>query len=477
MVEPQRWHLVCMTRDGPARRASLLLDGARLLSMEAIKQLPLNGTLVVGNDQDYPGGGFVEAQSAPGSVTGLYLWPRILSSIEILAVGNCDPPGAALLPWEATPWDMIGDVQKQYTNPCHDRGSYMYFLLPTKVTQRVARWLCQGHDMTLALPKSEVENQNLLSLINTNLTVCSSLYSAHPGVWLDMNYDKSKQRWVGGPEQLPLNFTALRYVSSPTFLFYTYMSGFGEWVPTTVDGEQCVLCEGTNSSQPMFIHGLCGSEGTVEQHTILYPRTDDRGVYYLRGASGLHLRYDTGNRWVIHYLPTNTLVGEYDALEFFWGRKTWRLIETETVCGPHRRLSGLHNLTISWCGPGSFTCTSGQCVDLNDRCSLDSECDDESDEVDCQLVHNLEDYQPHLPPYTPLLPLNFSITLNKVSPHAFGRRCVEPFMLTVAPLWPTERGRFQVLGSARRQPAATISQPYSPQQQNSLCRKILPQCI
>lgn len=418
MVEPQRWHLVCMMRDGPARRASLFLDGARLLSMDATKQLPLNGTLVLGNDQDYPGGGFIEAQSAPCSVTGLYLWPRILSRTEILAVGNCDPPGAALLPWEATPWDVFGDVQKQYTSPCHERGSDMHFLLPAKVTLGMAQRICQGHGLTLPFPTSEEENQNILSYINTNLTVCRTAYGTFPGVWLDVTYDEAKQQWVGGPEQLPVDFTGMVYVSKTMLLSNpnAYITEAGEWIPIQSDGEKCTMCVGTYSSQPVYIHGLCRSEGTVEQYTTLYPRTDDRGVYYLQGASGLHLRYDSGNRWVIHYLPTNTLVGEYDAAEFFWGRKEWRLIGTEAVCGPHHRLVERNNLTISCCRPGSFTCTSGQCVELNDRCSLDSECDDESDEVDCQLVHNLDDYQHHLPPYTPLLPLSFSITLSKVSP-------------------------------------------------------------
>lgn len=422
-VEPQRWCSACILRNGTARRASLFLDGARRLDMDATTLLNLNGTLVLGNDQDYPGGGFSASQSVPGSVTGLYLWPRMLSLPEIRAVGNCDPPEAALLSWEAIPWKVVGEVQKELANPCHQRSTHVHFLLPVKMTFQKARWFCSGHGLTLPFPTSQTENDEIFSYINMNLTSCTTNYNAFPSVWLDLIYNRTSKRWLGGPDQLPVSFSRLQYSAGLHKKYHVYIGESGEWYSTGADDVTCTLCKGADSHPRVYIHGLCREEEFMERHTTLYPRSDGRGIFYLQGASGLHLHHHSGHRWVLHHVPTNTLVAEYDAADFFWGRKVWMLNETAIVCGPRRQLFGLHNLTISWCRSGSFMCLSGQCVPLTARCSLDPECEDDSDEMDCQLVHTPDDYQTYLPPYSPHLPLNFTILLKKVS---FGFPLFQP---------------------------------------------------
>ena len=45
-------------------------------------------------------------------------------------------------------------------------------------------------------------------------------------------------------------------------------------------------------------------------------------------------------------------------------------------------------LTISVCNfPNQFTCDSGNCISLNDRCDEKKHCQDGSDEIDCELVN------------------------------------------------------------------------------------------
>ena len=427
-IEPQRWYSACILRNGTAGRASLFLDGVRLFDMDAREQLNLNGTLVLGNDQEYPGGGFVVTQSVPGSVTGLYLWSRMLSIPEIHAVGNCDPPKAALLAWETIPWRMIGEIQKGHTNPCHQRSTHIHFLLPVKLPFHKAHWFCSGHGLALPFPTSETENDVLASYVKKFVLSCASNYNAATSVWLDLTYDRLNNQWLGGPKQLPISFSRILSMSSRKWIKYSAISG-SEWLSMRADGVSCTLCKGADTHPQVYIHGLCREEEIMERHTTLFPRSDGQGFYYLQSASGLRLHHGSGHRWLLHHIPTNTFVAEHNAAEFFWGRKVWRLNGTAPVCGSQRHLFGLHNLTISWCPNGTFTCTSGQCVPLTARCSLDPECEDESDEMDCQLVHTPDDYQTYLPPYSPQLPLNFTIALKKVN-FIFSHHCVESCLLT-----------------------------------------------
>ena len=47
-----------------------------------------------------------------------------------------------------------------------------------------------------------------------------------------------------------------------------------------------------------------------------------------------------------------------------------------------------HALTISFCNfPDQFTCDSGHCINLNDRCDEKKHCQDGSDEINCELVN------------------------------------------------------------------------------------------
>ncbi len=38
------------------------------------------------------------------------------------------------------------------------------------------------------------------------------------------------------------------------------------------------------------------------------------------------------------------------------------------------------------CSEGEFTCSDGRCIPLENRCNILRDCDDNSDEVHCDLV-------------------------------------------------------------------------------------------
>ena len=73
------------------------------------------------------------------------------------------------------------------------------------------------------------------------------------------------------------------------------------------------------------------------------------------------------------------------------GRQVWKFAHEKTVCN-HGIEDGIV-LSFSQCYPGKFTCQSGQCVPLEERCDIKLNCNDQSDEYDCAGVENGNEYK------------------------------------------------------------------------------------
>ena len=55
-------------------------------------------------------------------------------------------------------------------------------------------------------------------------------------------------------------------------------------------------------------------------------------------------------------------------------------------------------LTLSACYPGMYTCDSGHCVPIDQRCDIDFDCEDKSDELLCSTIAAGGDYAKELLP-------------------------------------------------------------------------------
>ena len=71
------------------------------------------------------------------------------------------------------------------------------------------------------------------------------------------------------------------------------------------------------------------------------------------------------------------------------GRNIWRYNDPACAASSSTNLS----VTISTCALGSqFSCSSGQCIGIYGRCNGEAECEDESDEENCQTIHFPDTY-------------------------------------------------------------------------------------
>ena len=60
------------------------------------------------------------------------------------------------------------------------------------------------------------------------------------------------------------------------------------------------------------------------------------------------------------------------------------------ICGLQNGAN--HILTLSDCHPNKFTCDSGHCIELEKKCDGIVDCEDDSDELNCEFLLVKEDY-------------------------------------------------------------------------------------
>lgn len=90
-VADNRWHYVCATWDQDTGQVALIVDGkqvSRSLLGAKHKIKSVNGSFIIGQEQDKLGGGFQSTQNFIGELSGMNLWTSVLalSVIQSLTV-------------------------------------------------------------------------------------------------------------------------------------------------------------------------------------------------------------------------------------------------------------------------------------------------------------------------------------------------------------------------------------------------------
>ncbi|XP_013368537.1 PREDICTED: adhesion G-protein coupled receptor D2 [Chinchilla lanigera] len=105
-----RWHHVCATWEQRGGRWALFADGRRRAGARGLgagHPVPAGGILVLGQDQDSPGGGFSARDAFSGNLTDFHLWARALSAAQLLRARACaPPPGDLLFRWDPRALDI-----------------------------------------------------------------------------------------------------------------------------------------------------------------------------------------------------------------------------------------------------------------------------------------------------------------------------------------------------------------------------------
>ena len=109
--------------------------------------------------------------------------------------------------------------------------------------------------------------------------------------------------------------------------------------------------------------------------------------YDFRGLTKSHIYFVcikdqkcTSGKWILQSLLNQNMTKELLDSEFPVGTKIWNAMGQEK------------KLTLTQCFQDKFTCDSGHCISLTDKCNVGYQCKDHTDEHYCNSLHVGNDY-------------------------------------------------------------------------------------
>ena len=114
----------------------------------------------------------------------------------------------------------------------------------------------------------------------------------------------------------------------------------------------------------------------------------------MQGLSQTSITYDNeAGFWIGIMADSNiTITSSASHVSFILGKHNW------TIKGHNQGDHYGTELKISGCQKGEFTCNSGQCITMEERCNQKFDCRDESDEMNCRVLVLNDGYNKRLPP-------------------------------------------------------------------------------
>ena len=424
-MQTSRWYHICMARN--ENQFDVYLDGILAYSDTSSinTAIPLNGSLVLGQDQDNHGGGFNPLQSFVGKITGLKLWtsnePIVFESDMCLPDWIGGSP--LMIDLGQLYWNVHGDAQWTNENPCYERDAPVYLVWPQSITFEQSIEFCSSLHLHIPQITNETQNTELATTISVASALCFGFLSNFKYAWISNEVEC----------HLDLDDAAVFYKISPNFnarvndnacsvednssLNHMMLISTGEWRVAGPDEMACSLCTGNPFNKTFYLSNLCWRQKNTR--IKFYPRVDG-DIFYFHGDVDL-LIISENEQWMITTHSRNEVASLVSSINPI-GRNNWTLNSQVRNCHYIDASLPLHDLDppvkseliLSSCSEDEFVCGDGQCIPSSERCSGAVACSDNSDETNCNFIAKPSTYDHLISPPGRNLKLDIEITLTKV---------------------------------------------------------------
>ena len=350
---------------------------------------------IIGQEQDVMEGGYDGAQLFNGEISELNMWNYLISEEEIRSLATCSSFSEGnVLSWDKNYFTMNRvDVIDVKDNSLFCKTRKRFFIFPQRRTFRRAKALCNIHGARLALPSSREEEIEIWSIVDKHKKLC---------LVAPRNIEEGKAVWLG-MERKNLNW----YVANTDNESRTDRVNYTNWDSTKCTFEDCgrpnIGCPYIQTNKKWAFALNTGMCSILELCTVC--SFEETPVFTIKGTCSLDTQLDWN-----YYLVINETqqISAYDGFKSsqlrdkngIWtfkdigvsaerfssipiGRYRWKY--NDRTCP--MKASVDTTLTFSKCSFGEqFTCDSGQCIAIHERCNGINECDDDSDENGCTLV-------------------------------------------------------------------------------------------
>ena len=407
-----KWTHWCTVVDD--QLVSLYINGQ--LTVEAkreptSKPLRLNGTLVFGQEQDEQGGGFIINEIFRGFLSQMNLWSSTLSERNILAMAKCEVDlKGDLFSSEESKLELTGATVDEIPLESFCKPTTTLSAIPTNLNFYDAIDMCQRLGSSIFAPRTIDQNLELKVAATEFGTSCPGSF------WVGVSDEEVEGVWKAVVSSKRIN----TYFDSPPTggdarECAVVIASSGNWLNEhCTDGSpRCFACESSHTGI-LSLKGLCFSSLLKSSFDL---KGYENGLPYFHGFFGFIMYLGKYGYWELFDSVDNNTVAQCsstDGKPYPIGRTTW--IMKKSICG-YRKDSQVV-LGMSTCSSGEFMCSNGLCIAVNLRCNTVADCDDQTDEQNCNIVDPPDSYLKHIPPvnfksFKKPLPLNVSFIIER----------------------------------------------------------------
>ena len=391
-LRPHHWSHACTTVDAESGHVIVVINGVvthnvTITSVNFLK----NSTVTFENNLKLGLVGLpVGYYQSEASVANVNIHSVALSLPELIdATSTGDCTAGDHLSWKGAIWKYEGEVQSLQTRDlCMSQTFPHVFFFGKLLNWRDCKNLCSKLQEGGRIPSvgnvSEFE-----SLLKWFQTLKTDLHIFSPFVY------ESEGNFVDFYQRTPIPSDLPWWPGEPN-------GGVNEkcasWLQDNIFDDSCdkpynCLCKFYHS--PILrLRGLC-KNSNVDTHYIV--KNIGQQIEFL-GLTGTEIKF-FGQHWVLSVNTVNTTAMTFANEEsFILGLNSWIFTNESAKCregSPH-----LRELKLTRCHEGEFTCSSGDCVSMEERCDQAPNCKDKSDEVDCRLLQLEKNYNKKVPPFT-----------------------------------------------------------------------------
>ncbi|KAF2364165.1 C-type lectin-like [Trinorchestia longiramus] len=419
------WSHWCITFD--EQDMTLYYNGqkiAQLTRHSPLVDLLLNGTLVLGQEQDDIGGGFIKFELLRGYTADINFWSYVLSDFQITAMANCS------LSFDgdifSTNVDQATIIKANITEHPLEyfcRLEHHAIAVPNVAYFNESAKLCEYLGSSIFGPENEEQNKELQVYAQKFSQLCSGSF------WVGITDldEEGVFRLHSTKKIVPTLFDAPPTDGDDRDCV-SIIASSGKWhnEPCSTAAPRCTSCFITHHGA-LSLRGLCYE---FQWQSLFDLQGYIHGSPYFHGFFGYVIYRSENELWVLVDTVNNVTIavtidtygGRYPVGRTLWEMKTHQ-------CNHAKREKVI--LGLSSCNIDQFMCSSGECIPGPQRCDAVANCEDQTDEFNCNILELPKGYLKHISPVNPFdkllpLPLNITITINRFINVLDYKHTVEP---------------------------------------------------